>query len=69
MTEARSYLRGDGRVLLTFGTSGDLDYLLTLIDRSGFNKKVISELDLARDAGTVRHVYRLTVSLSPAATA
>jgi release factor glutamine methyltransferase len=70
MAEARSYLRTGGRVLLNFGTSGDLDYLRTLIDRSGFNKEVISELELARDAWTVHYyVFRLTAPRLPAAIA
>lgn len=40
ITEAREHLRPGGRVLLNFGTSGDIDYLYSLIDRAGFNKEV-----------------------------
>jgi release factor glutamine methyltransferase len=35
MTEAPDRLRADGRIIMNFGTSGDLDYLLELIERSG----------------------------------
>jgi hypothetical protein len=35
MAEAPSRLRPDGRVVMNFGTAGDLDYLRELIGRSG----------------------------------
>jgi release factor glutamine methyltransferase len=35
MAEAPGRLRADGRIVMNFGTSGDLDYLLELIERSG----------------------------------
>jgi hypothetical protein len=35
MAEAPSRLRGGGRILMNFGTSGDLDFLRELIERSG----------------------------------
>ena len=43
------------------GTSGDVDYLISLIERNGFKKEVVSELELARDNWTVHYyVFRLT---------
>ncbi len=40
MAEVKERLRTDGRVLLNFGTSGDIDYMYHLIDRAGFRKEV-----------------------------
>ena len=39
MMQASQRPRPGGRVLLNFGTSGDIDYLEALIDRAGFNKE------------------------------
>jgi release factor glutamine methyltransferase len=36
MAEAPGHLRSSGRILMNFGTSGDLDFLRELIDRFGF---------------------------------
>jgi release factor glutamine methyltransferase len=62
MAEAPTHLHQGGRILLDFGTSGDLDYLLALIDRNGFLKEVVSEFELVRQAWTVTYyVFRLTL--------
>ena len=62
MGEVRSRLRIGGRMLLFFGSSGDLDYLHSLIGMSGFDKEVVSERALDKDDWTVRYyVFRLTV--------
>ncbi|MCH7585530.1 MAG: hypothetical protein IH941_10330 [Acidobacteria bacterium] len=61
MAQARAHLRSNGRILVNFGTSGDLDYLLALIDRNGFKKDVVSELELVKEGWTVSYyVFRLT---------
>ena len=61
MAEARIHLNDGGRILVNFGTSGDVDYLISLIERNGFKKEVVSELELARDNWTVHYyVFRLT---------
>lgn len=60
MQEVPSRLEPGGRVLLTFGTSGDLDYLLSLIDASGLDCEVLDERGLEKDGRSVSYfVYRL----------
>lgn len=61
MTEARDYLRPGGRIILNFGTSGDIDYLYHLIDKTRFKKETLSRQDLRVDELTVTYyVFRLT---------
>jgi release factor glutamine methyltransferase len=61
MEQAQSRLRPGGRMLMFFGSSGDLDYLLSLIDRCGFARDVVAERSLVKDDSTVRYyVFRLT---------
>jgi release factor glutamine methyltransferase len=61
MQEAPSHLRQGGRILLFFGSSGDLAYVFGLIDRSGMASEVVAERQLERDERTIRYyVYRLT---------
>jgi len=61
MVQVQDYLTEGGRVLVNFGTSGDLDYLLYLIDSNGFAREVLSEVELVREDWTVNYyVYRLT---------
>lgn len=60
MREVPKRLRPGGRVLLTFGTSGDLDYLLSLVDASGLHCQVLDERSLEKDGMSVSYfVYRL----------
>lgn len=60
MTEVPDRLREGGRVLITFGTSGDLGYLLSLIDQSGLLCEVLNERGLMKDGWRVNYyVYRL----------
>jgi release factor glutamine methyltransferase len=67
MRNARSHLRAGGRILLFFGTSADLGYLSSLIDRSGFAREVVSRQMLTKDNWTVEYfVFRLTAGVSPA---
>jgi release factor glutamine methyltransferase len=55
MGEAKAHLRPNGRVLLNFGTSGDIDYLYELIDRARFTKEVIPYGEATRDGMTARY--------------
>ncbi|TVQ89287.1 MAG: methyltransferase domain-containing protein [Deltaproteobacteria bacterium] len=67
MAEAPARLRPGGRILLFFGTSGDLDYLRGLIERSTLTSEVVAERQLTRGAETVRYlVYRLKAPPSSA---
>jgi release factor glutamine methyltransferase len=59
--EVHRYLEPDGRMLIFFGTSGDLGYLRRLVDGAGFASRVVAELELARDGHQVRYLtLRLT---------
>lgn len=61
MREARSRLRPGGRILLNFGTSGDIDYLYHLIDEAKFKKEVLATSGVETDDLTVSYyVFRLT---------
>ena len=67
MGQARAFLRPGGRILMFFGTSGDLDYLHQLADRSGLARALVAERELERDGWTVRYVaYRLSAGGSEA---
>lgn len=60
LTEVPGRLREGGRVLIAFGTSGDLGYLRSLIDRSGLACEVVDERELDKDGWQVNYyVYRL----------
>jgi release factor glutamine methyltransferase len=62
MREAREHLQPQGRILLNFGTSGDIDYLFSLIDRAGFRKEVFPYGQAIRDGLTVDYyAIRLTL--------
>jgi release factor glutamine methyltransferase len=59
--EARQHLAPDGRMLIFFGSSGDLDYLMRLIAEGGFTAEVVAEQALVRDGWQVEYyTYRLT---------
>jgi release factor glutamine methyltransferase len=61
LTEAHRYLRPGGRILMNIGTSGDIDYLNHLIEKTGFRKEVLSTEELIRDDLTVTyHTFRLS---------
>ena len=61
MMEARDHLRPGGRIVLHFGTSGDIDYLYHLIDLAGFAKETLATEQLTRDDLAVTYyVFRLT---------
>lgn len=58
---ARRHLRPDGRMLIFFGTSGDLGYLRRLADEEGFRSEVVAHLDLVKDGWRVEYfTFRMT---------
>jgi release factor glutamine methyltransferase len=62
MGEVRHRLRPGGRILLNFGTSGDIDYLYHLIDKAHLKKEVLATDEVVTDDLTVTYyVFRLTV--------
>ena len=57
------YLAPYGRILLCFGSSGDIGYLYKLIEEYGFQKKVIAQRDLEKEDITVNYyTFLLTKS-------
>jgi release factor glutamine methyltransferase len=61
MAQAKSRLRPGGRILLNFGSSGDIDYLYSLIEKAGFHKEVIPYGEATRD-GMTAHYYWIRLS-------
>ncbi|MGK5550302.1 methyltransferase [Actinomadura kijaniata] len=43
--QARRYLSDNGRMIIFFGSAGDLDYLHQLIDTEGFHREVVSRAE------------------------
>jgi release factor glutamine methyltransferase len=61
MSQVRDRLRSGGRVLLFFGTSGDMEYLRYLIDRSRLSAATVASRDLTKDGVSVTYTtFRLT---------
>lgn len=59
--KARQHLTHRGRMLIFFGSSGDLDYLQQLIDQEGFQRHVLAQHRLVRDGWQVDYfTFRLT---------
>ncbi|HEY6568230.1 MAG TPA: class I SAM-dependent methyltransferase [Actinomycetota bacterium] len=59
---ARDYLNDEARMIINFGSSGDLAYLESLIDAQGFTRAVVDERRLTRDDWTVDYVvFRVTM--------
>ena len=59
--QARSHLTPDGRMLIFFGTSGDLGYLKGLIIEEGFSAQVMAHDDLVREGWHVEYfTFRVT---------
>jgi release factor glutamine methyltransferase len=57
----RRHLAPGGRMLISFGTSGDLGYLRGLMDEQGFRSEVVARHALTRDEMRVEYfVFRLT---------
>lgn len=58
--KAKDYLAPDGRILLFFGSSGDMNYLNHLIQETGFKKTVIRRSEHEKNGIPVEYVtYRL----------
>ncbi|MFC5908560.1 methyltransferase [Streptacidiphilus monticola] len=58
--QVRRHLAPGGRVLLAFGSSGDLAYLRELMDRHGFTVQEVARAELVRDGVTVEYLtFRL----------
>lgn len=58
---ARQHLTPAGRMLLFFGTSGDLDYLKRLVAEEGFHAHTVAHQDLVKDGWKVDYfTFRLT---------
>ncbi len=58
---ARRHLTRDGRMLVFFGTSGDLGYLQRLFTEQSLHAEVVAHADLVRDNLRVEYyTYRLT---------
>ena len=53
--QARGHLCEAGRMLISFGTSGDLGYLKTLVAEEGFTAEVIASDDLTRQGWKVEY--------------
>jgi release factor glutamine methyltransferase len=51
--QAREHLSEDGKMLIFFGTSGDLGYLKNLLAEEGFSAEVIAHDDLVREGWKV----------------
>jgi release factor glutamine methyltransferase len=61
MSEVRDRLNPGGRLLLSFGTTGDMNYLRHLVDRSGLAADTIASRDLTKEDLTVTYrTFRLT---------
>ncbi len=61
MREARLHLSDHGRLLVFFGSSGDLGYLQRLVAEEGFETGVLARKTLVEDGWQVEYVtYRLT---------
>jgi release factor glutamine methyltransferase len=58
---AKEQLSARGRMLIFFGTSGDLDYLRELFDRYGFTEEVLRQGSIVRDGIQVDYfTFRVT---------
>lgn len=63
---AQQHLTPTGRMLIFFGTSGDLAYLKHLADEQGFRTEIIAQEHLDKDGWTVDYfTFRLTQDIQP----
>jgi release factor glutamine methyltransferase len=59
--QVRNYMTAGARILLSFGTTGDIDYLRHLIQTCGFQSEELRRVDGEKDGLSVSYfVYRLT---------
>jgi release factor glutamine methyltransferase len=56
LTESGDHLAPGGRILMTFGTSGDLDYLHRVAAENGYERTTVASEDLVREELTVTYV-------------
>lgn len=47
--QVRNYLKPDGRILMEYGDSGDLNYFLSLIERAKFKKALVKKRYIVRN--------------------
>ncbi|MHB8826377.1 MAG: methyltransferase [Acidimicrobiales bacterium] len=61
--QVASHLRPGGRLLMFFGTSGDLEYFLRLADGAGLSAEVVARRTLTRDALDVEYLtFQMTLA-------
>jgi release factor glutamine methyltransferase len=53
--EARQHLLFEGRMLVSFGTSGDIAYLRGLISAKGFSSQVVGQAEIVRNETKVEY--------------
>jgi release factor glutamine methyltransferase len=59
--QASSHMTSGGRILVFFGTSGDIDYLTSRIEHEGFSSETVAARVLVKDGLTVTYsTQRLT---------
>jgi release factor glutamine methyltransferase len=64
LEQAGDHLAPGGRILMLFGTSGDLDYLYRTAEANGFTREELGSRELIRDDQTVRYVaFRLRAAV------
>jgi release factor glutamine methyltransferase len=60
LSQAGSFLAPGGRILMFFGTSGDLDYLYRTAQANGFTRETVASQDLVREDQMVSYfAFRL----------
>ena len=61
LRQVREHLTTDGRILIFFGSSGDLAYLKRLVAAAGFDSEVVATASLVRDGWSVDYfTFRVT---------
>ncbi len=61
--QVADHLRPDGRVLMFFGTTGDIEYFHELAGCANLNIEALSSAELEKDGGVERYwAFRLTLS-------
>jgi release factor glutamine methyltransferase len=64
--QARRHLTPDGRMLIAFGTSGDIAYLRHLVTGNGFDATVMASLAGEREGLPVEYfTFRVTPDATP----
>ena len=64
--QVKKRLRPGGRILLFFGTSGDIAYVRLLITRSGLTKRIVATQAIVKDGWKVRYfTYKLRKQREP----